>query len=188
MPRPPRDSAPGIHHVGSGAAGPAVYFLDDADHAMWLRLLVSTATRHGWKIIIVVQLTTHWHAIVEVSDHSLPDGMQYLNGAYSRAFNARHDRVGYLVRDRYWSRRKVTDAELVNAFCYAANNPVAAGIVGRAEDWRWSSYSTTVGLSDAYSFVDASLVLAQFGPSAEHGRAELRRYMTSLAQPVPGLT
>jgi putative transposase len=188
MPRPPRDSAPGIHHVGSGASGPAIYFLDDVDHATWLRLLVSTADRHGWKIIIVVQLTTHWHAIVDVSNRSLPDGMQYLNGSYSRAFNARHERVGYLVRDRYWSSRKATDTELVNAYCYAANNPVAAGIVPSAEDWRWSSYSTTIGLSDAYSFVDASLVLAQFGTTPDHGRAELRRYMSSLARPLTGLT
>jgi putative transposase len=188
MPRPPRDSAPGIHHVGSGASGPALYFLDDVDHATWLRLLVSTAARHSWKLIIVVQLSTHWHAIVDVADYSLPGGMQYLNGEYSKAFNARHGRVGYLVRDRYWSRRKTTAAELVNAYCYAANNPVAAGIVTRAEDWRWSSYSTTIGLSDAYSFVDASVVLAEFGPEPTRGRAELRRCVTSLGQPLTGLT
>jgi putative transposase len=188
MPRPPRDSAPGIHHVGSGAAGPSIYFLDDVDHATWLRLLVSTADRHTWRMIIVVQLSTHWHAIVDVPNHSLSDGMQHLNGEYSRAFNARHGRVGYLVRDRYWSRRKSTDTELVNAYCYAANNPVAAGIVARAEDWRWSSYSTTLGLSDAYSFVDASIVLAQFGRSREQGRAGLHRCVTSLAQPITGLT
>jgi REP-associated tyrosine transposase len=185
MPRPPRDSAPGIHHVGSGAAGPANYFADDIDYAAWLRLLVATAARYEWRIIIVVQLTTHWHAIVDVQDHSLPDGMQFLIGEYSRQFNQRHERVGYLVRSRYWSRRKTTDTELINAYCYAAINPVAAGIVARAEDWRWSSYSTTIGLSESYSFVDASIVLGQFGSSPHEARTRLRQYVTGLGQRRP---
>jgi putative transposase len=180
MPRPPRDAAPGIHHVGTGAGGPAIYFRDDVDFATWTRLFATTVVRHGWIVVIVVAVHTHWHAIVEVHDHTLPEGMQYLNGEYSRAFNERHDRVGYLVPDRYWSRRKSTDTELVNAFCYDANNPVAAGIVSRAEDRPWSSYATTIGASDAFSFVDASRVVGQFGPNPPAARAALRAYVTSL--------
>jgi putative transposase len=147
-----------------------------------LRLLVATAARYEWKIVIVVQMSTHWHGIVDVPNYSLPDGMKRLNGEYSKTFNDRHARVGYLVRDRYWSRRKATEAQLVAAYCYAANNPVAAGIVARAEDWRWSSYATTIGVSDSYSFVDASIVLASFGGTAEQKRAGLRQHVTSLAQ------
>jgi REP element-mobilizing transposase RayT len=181
MPRPPRDSVPGVHHIGSGAAGPAIYYRDEIDFASWIRLFAATASRYGWTVIIVVQLTTHWHAIVEVTDHSLPEGMQCLNCRYSREFNERHGRVGYLVRDRYWSRRKTTETELVNAFCYAANNPLTAGLVKRAEDWRWSSYATTIGLSDAFPFVDASVVVAQFGPTPDLARAGLRQHVTGMA-------
>ena len=182
MPRPPRDFAPGFHHVGIGASGPSLYYRDEIDHASWTRLFASTAKRHGWGCVAFCQLSTHWHAILEVRDHSLPAGMQYLNGEYSREFNERHGRVGYLVRDRCWSRRKTTDIELVNAFCYVANNPVLAGIVKRAEDWPWSSYSTTVGLAESFSFVDASVVLAQFGSTPAKAAAGLRQYVTSLAE------
>ncbi len=185
MPRPPRDFAPGIHHVGVGASGPSNYYRDEIDHASWTRLFASTISRHGWTCIIVCELSTHWHAILDVHDHSMPAGMQYLNGEHSRAFNERHSRVGYLVRDRYWSRRKATETELLSAFCYVANNPVRAGIVKRAEDWPWSSYSTTIGLAESFSFVDASIVLAQFGKTKAHARAALRRYVTSLAAPSP---
>ena len=185
MPRPPRDFAPGIHHIGSGASGPSQYYRDDIDHASWTRLFAATIRRYGWKCIIVVQLSTHWHAIVEVPDHSLPAGMQYLNGEHSREFNARHTRVGYLVRDRYWSRRKTTETELLNAFCYAANNPVLAGIVRRAEDWPWSSFATTIGLADSFSFVDAGIVLARFGRTPAEAAASLRHYVTSLGASSP---
>jgi putative transposase len=181
VPRPHRDLAPGIHHIGSGAAGPAIYFRDELDHAVWLRLFVRTLERHGWGCLIVVQLTTHWHAIVETPDHSLAEGMQYLNGEYSKRFNQRHIRVGYLVRDRYWSRRKSTEAELLNAYCYAANNPVLGGLATRAELWRWSSFATTVGLADSFGFVNAAPVLRQFGRSDQEARAALLNHVAALA-------
>jgi putative transposase len=185
MPRPPRDFAPGIHHIGVGAAGPTQYYRDDLDHASWTRLFASTVGRYGWTCIVVVQLSTHWHAMLDVHDHSLPAGMHYLNGEYSRMFNERHGRVGYLVRDRYWSRRKTTEAEVVNAFCYAVNNPVMAGIVRNPADWPWSSYATTIGLANAFSFVDASIVVAQFGATPEQGIVALRQYVTSLNRTRP---
>jgi REP-associated tyrosine transposase len=181
MPRPPRDLAPGIHHIGSGASGPDLYYRDEIDHASWLRLFVKTVERYGWTVIIVVQLTTHWHAIVQTFDHSLGEGMQFLNGEYSRTFNERHIRVGYLVRDRYWSRRKSTETELITAYCYDANNPVFAGLVRRAEEWRWSSFASTVGLSEGYGFVDASPVVAHFGSTPTDARESLRRHVAAIA-------
>jgi REP-associated tyrosine transposase len=188
MPRPPRDCAPGIHHIGGGASGPSLYYRDDIDHATWTRLFARTARRHDWTVIIVCQLTTHWHAIVETLDWSLPDGMQFLNGEYSRTFNERHARVGYLVRDRYWSRRKSTEAELVNAYAYVANNPVLAGLVRRAEEWQWSSFATTLGLAEAFAFVDASLVLAHFGRTPATARQALRQHVTGLTERGLGQT
>jgi len=181
VPRPPRDSAPGIHHIGSGASGPSIYFRDDLDHAIWTRLFAAIVRRYGWKAIIVVELSTHWHAIVETLDFSLSEGMQRLNGEYSKRFNERYLRVGYLVRDRYWSRRKSTEAELVDAYSYDANNPVLAGLVSRAEDWKWSSFATTVGLSQTFEFVDATSVLAHFGAFPETARAALLAHVTALA-------
>ena len=142
MPRPPRDLAPGIQHIGVGAAGPANYFRDDVDHLTWTRLFVRTLARHGWTCIAMCQLSTHWHALVDVPDDSLARGMHELNSEYTKDFNARHGRVGYLVRDRYWSRRKTTAEEILTAFRYDADNPVKAGIVKRPEEWHWSSYAT----------------------------------------------
>ena len=105
--------------------------------------------------------------------------MHRLNTAYGRRFNARHDRVGYLVRDRFWSRRKDTDAAVNAAFRYVARNPVEAGVVERPEDHHWSSYATTIGAATAFSFVDPTLVLCQFGPTRAVAIAALRRYVTS---------
>jgi REP element-mobilizing transposase RayT len=177
VPRTPRDLAPGIQHVGVSAAGGAPYFIDDLDRAVWLRIFVATVSRYQWRCLAVCLLTTHWHAILDVSDGSLAQGMHRLVGGYSRRYNARHTRAGYLVRSRYWSRRKDTPAALLEAFRYVARNPVGAGLVDQPEDWRWSSYATALGISDMFAFVDADVVLCEFGTTRKAQIDGLRRFV-----------
>lgn len=177
MPRPPRDVAPGIQHVGASAAGAALYFTDDLDRAIWLRLFVTTVSRYRWRCLAVCLLSTHWHAIVEIPDASMPQAMHRLIGGYSRRYNERHGRAGYLVRNRYWSRRKEAHGALLEAYRYVVRNPVAAGLADRPEDWRWSSFGTTVGVSDMFAFVDASAVLGEFGPTRSMQIRGLRQFV-----------
>jgi REP element-mobilizing transposase RayT len=177
VPRSQRDLAPGIQHVGVGATGAALYFHDDLDRAIWLRLFVATVSRYHWRCLAVCLLMTHWHAIVETPDSSLALGMHRLVGGYSKRFNDRHTRAGYLVRGRYWSRRKDSPAAVLEAFRYVARNPVAAGLVDRPEDWRWSSYGTTVRVSDMFGFVDAADVLGEFGSTRAAQICGLRAFV-----------
>jgi putative transposase len=145
--------------------------MDELDRAIWLRLFVATVSRQSWRCLAVCLLSTHWHAILDIPDESLARGMHRLVGGYSRRFNVRHARTGYLVRDRYWSRRKDDPAALLEAFRYVARNPVAAGLVDRPEDWRWSSYAAAVGVSDMFAFVDPAPILGEFGATR---RAQVR--------------
>lgn len=165
MPSPPRDRAPGLHHVWVNATSNWPYFADDVDRMAWIRLLVRTLNLFDWDCVAFCQMTTHVHAIVEVPDLSLPEGMRYLNREYSRDFNARHGRVGHFVRKRYGSRRIVGGRDLLGVYAYVVLNPVLEQICARAEDWRWSSFATTLGLTDDFAFVDASVVLAELGGS-----------------------
>jgi len=93
--------------------------------------------------------------------------MEYLNREYSKHFNRRHSRNGHFVRKRYGSRRVEGARDLLGTYAYVVLNPVAEAMCRRAEDWRWSSYATTIGLSDAFPFADARLVLAELGGSVE---------------------
>ena len=114
---------------------------------------------------------------MEVPDDSLSIGMHWLNSEYSKAFNARHGRVGYLVRDRFWSRRKADEDALLTAYRYVVDNPVRAGIVRRAEEWPWSSFATTLGLTAAFPFVDASPILAILDGDERRALRALRQFV-----------
>jgi REP element-mobilizing transposase RayT len=160
------------------ARGNERYYTDDEDRIVWVRLLVRVRERFDWSCVAFCQLSTHVHLIVDVPDSSLPLGMKQLNMAYSRDFNARHDRVGQFVRRRYASQRIVDGSDLVATYAYVVLNPVPAGMCPRPEDWRWSSYGTTLRISNDFPFVDGSLAVAEAGGSTE----ALRRTVNARAR------
>lgn len=181
MPPAPRDHAPGVHHVWVNATGREAYFIDDVDRMDWIRQLVGTLEFCSWRCLCFAQVTTHVHLLVDVPDLSLPVGMKRLNHRYSTDFNGRHERHGQFVRRRYGNRRITSARDLLGAYAYVVLNPVAAGLVFRPEDWRWSSYATTLGLTSDFSFVDASLVLADLGGSVDALRTVVASRFAELA-------
>jgi hypothetical protein len=59
-------------------------------------------------------------------------------------------------------------------------NPVRAGLVEHPEDWPWSSYRATVGLSATAPFVSATATLRLFGEADEDVlRSRFTRFVTS---------
>jgi len=181
MPSPPRDVAPGFHHVWVNATGDWDYFLDPTDRIIWVRRLVQTMARVPWTCLAFCQMSTHVHLLLKVDDASLSAGMRDLNREYSRDFNLRHGRVGTFVRDRFGSRRIETGRDVLGAYAYVVRNPVRAGMCNSADEWAYGSYRTTLGLSNDFPFVDASVVVAEAG-----GLEQLRALVDSRqdARPV----
>ena len=174
MPSPPRDVAPGFHHVWVNATGDWDYFLDKLDRIVWVRLLVQTMADVDWRCVAFCQMSTHVHLLLRVHDSSLSVGMRELNREYSRHFNLHHGRVGTFVRGRFGSRRIDDAGDLLNVYAYVVGNPVRAGACRRTDEWAWSSYRTTFGLSHDFPFVEAAPVIAEAG-----GQEPLRQFVQS---------
>jgi REP element-mobilizing transposase RayT len=183
MPARPRDDAPGAHHVWVKATGNWPYFIDELDRERWIRLLEQVAARLGWKVLAFCEMRTHAHALLDIPDLSLPLGMQYLSREYGKRFNLRHGRTGHFVQRRYGNRRIENGRDLLGTYAYVVANPVKDGACRRAEDWRWSSYATTLKLSSNFAFVDAGLVLAELGGSLDALRALVSNRAAHLSKP-----
>ena len=177
MPSRRRDASPGFHHVWVNATGNWPYFLDEVDRITWIRRLVAVLDRMAWKCVAFCQMTTHVHLLLDVPDDSLAVGMRDLNREYSCDFNLRHRRKGAFLRKRFGSRRLVDGGDLLATYCYVALNPVVERLCLRPDEWRWSSYRTTVGISREFPFVDARSVIAEAG-----GAPELRRVVEGVAR------
>ena len=189
MPRRPRDVSPGFHHVWVNATDDWPYFLDDVDRVHWVRRLVATLDRMVWTCAAFCQMSTHVHLLLSVPDESLAIGMRDLNREYSCDFNLRHARKGAFLRKRFGSRRIVDAADLVATYCYVVLNPVAEGLCLRPEEWRWSSYRTTLGIVHDFAFVDAGSVIAESGGTPTALRAVVEsaaRARLQQTRPEPG--
>jgi REP element-mobilizing transposase RayT len=175
--------------VWVGATGDWAYFLDEVDRVTWVRRLVAILDRMAWTCVGFCQMSTHVHLLLDVRDESLALGMRDLNREYSRDFNLRHGRVGTFVRKRFGSRRINDAADLLGAYSYLVLNPVVGGLCLRPEEWRWSSYRTTIGISADFSFVDGASVVAEAGGTPRHLREVVEsagRLRLNRTWPEPG--
>ena len=83
-------------------------------------------------------MTNHYHVVIETPSGEVSCAIQYLNGTYATYFNERHERSGHLFCGRFRAAVVENERHLQAACAYVLLNPVRAGLVPTAEDWRWA--------------------------------------------------
>jgi REP element-mobilizing transposase RayT len=142
MPRPKRQHvANGVWHVTQRATDTEVFFLAPADFLSFCALLALAAKRADWILHGYCLMTNHVHLLIQTPEPTLPRGMQFLFSTYVEEFNVRHTRRGTLVQGRYKATLVESEEHFLACLEYFANNPVAAGLCDRPQDWPWSSYA-----------------------------------------------
>jgi putative transposase len=140
MPRPARIVLPGMpHHVVQRGNRKQPIFFDDADRRAYLKLVGEACARHGTRCLAWCLMDNHVHLIlVPATEDGLRAPLASAHTAYSQRINRRRDLSGHLFQGRFQSYA-MGGAHLMVAARYVENNPVAAGLVGRADAWPWSS-------------------------------------------------
>jgi len=180
MARRNRIQAAGAHyHVGVRGNDRADVFTTDEDREYFLVVLADIVRRYRWRCYAYCLMTNHYHLALTTPDPNLGAGMGRLNQLYAQWFNRRHDRIGHLFQERYWSHVIETDERMLAVVRYVAANPVRAGLCGRAEQWRWSSARATAGLAATPDFLDVGWLLGRLAPDRADARLEYRRLVNS---------
>jgi putative transposase len=148
MPRTARCVAPGVpyHVTQRGANGQRVFFTD-SDRKTYLKLLASNKDEAGVRILAWCLMSNHIHLIaVPGAEDSLAVLLRRVHGFYAQMLNARLKRTGHLFQNRFFSCPLET-SHLRRALAYVERNPVRAGMVERAEHYRWSSAAVHLELA-----------------------------------------
>jgi putative transposase len=161
------EAADAIFHVTMRGNARAEIFHEPHDYSVFLKMVEKTVERFQWLLHAFVVLPNHFHLLVETPQPNLGRGMLVLNGSYARRYNAKFDRVGHVFQTPYRRKLVSTDEHFVETVRYIANNPVRALLCQRAEDWPWSSFPATVGLSPTPRFLRTDRVLAHLDSAAE---------------------
>ncbi|HVT34155.1 MAG TPA: transposase [Nevskiaceae bacterium] len=135
------------HHVIQRGNNRQAIFLDDDDRLQLLELLGAHARRDKVALHGYVLMDNHFHLLATPATQSgLSAMMQGVGRRYVRYFNQRYQRTGTLWEGRYRATPVQTERYLLACMAYIDLNPVRAGMVARAADYRWSSYGHYAGL------------------------------------------
>lgn len=171
MPRPARLVVPGVaHHVVQRGNRKQMLFFGDGDRRAFLKLLGEACAKHETACLAWCLMGNHVHLIlVPAGEDGLRAPLASVNTAYSQRINRAQGLSGHLFQGRFASYA-MDEAHLMVAARYVENNPVAAGLVARAEDWPWSSaHAHLTGRPDGLTDVGA------LGAHVRNWRAMLER-------------
>jgi putative transposase len=150
MPRIARIVIPHVPHhvVQRGNRNQQVFFSED-DKKLYLKILGFNSSKERIKIWCYCLMDNHVH-LVAVPENAgrLVRALSETHRKYTWMINARNNWKGYLWQGRFRSY-PMDDTYLRCCVKYVERNPVRAGLVRRAEEYRWSSARTHVfGLKD----------------------------------------
>lgn len=140
MARIARVVVPGVpHHVTQRGNRREPIFFEDADYRLYRCLIAAAAQRAGAEIWAYCLMPNHVHLIVTPAD---ADGLRSTfadaHRRYTSMVNARFGWTGHLFQGRFGAVA-MDEAHFLAAARYIARYPMAAGLVGAAADWPWSS-------------------------------------------------
>src|SRR3954465_6567689 len=143
MPRTAR-RAPGgqVYHVLNRAVGRMRLFRTDDDFEAFRRVMVEAHRRHPLRILAYCVLSNHWHFVVwPKTDGQVTDYFRWLAHTHAMRWRVAHRTVGYghLYQGRFKSFPVQRDEHFLTACRYVERNALSAGLVRRAQDWRWGS-------------------------------------------------
>jgi putative transposase len=131
-----------IYHVLNRANAGLSLFEKDQDFAAFEKVLVQAHERVSMRTIAYCVMPNHWHFVLwPYRDGDLSEFVRWLTVTHTQRWHVAHDTVGtgHLYQGRFKSFPVESDEHLLTVCRYVERNALQAGLVERAEDWRWSS-------------------------------------------------
>lgn len=140
----PRRAADGdyIYHVLNRANGRMTIFRDEDDYAAFERVLAAAVERTSTRLLAYCLMPTHWHLVVwPREDGELSRFVGWLTLTHTQRWHAHRRSIGsgHLHQGRFKSFPVQDDDHFHILARYVERNALRAGLVRRAEQWRWNS-------------------------------------------------
>jgi putative transposase len=135
-----RAAAVGVpHHVTQRGNGRQDVFFTERDREAYLDALFDYAARYGMRVWGYCLMRNHVHlVVVPEAERSLAQVFGRTHSDYARYANVARRSCGHLWQARFYSCA-LDQAHVWAALAYVERNPVRAGMVAEAEEYRWST-------------------------------------------------
>jgi putative transposase len=149
------------HHVVQRGNRRLEVFFSDEDRIAYLDNIRDACKRYGVVIWAYCLMNNHTHFVCIPSEtDSLARCFSEAHVRYTRRINLRKDWKGHLWQARFGSS-VLDEKHLIAAVRYIERNPVRAGIVREAWEYRWSSAAYHAGKTDHDRIVESDDMLRE---------------------------
>ncbi|MBS3872463.1 MAG: transposase [Firmicutes bacterium] len=165
MPRQAREKSPtGYYHIMMRGIDRDFIYQSSKDKTYFVDLLKEA---EQLDIVAYCLMDNHVHLVVQGDIVALSLALRKLNIKYAMHYNFVNKRVGHVFQNRYRSEIVEDDKYLAHLIRYVHNNPVKAGLVAEARQYRWSSYGEYLGNLNIVSPIQKRVVLGLFPKGTE---------------------
>ena len=148
MPRKPRVlEENGVYHVFNRRTDRQRLFPTSRAYDDFIHMMETGCERFNVRICTYCLIETHWHQAIWVRENdgatAVSQYLRWLSSRHAQRFRVVSDTRGHghVYQDRYKSVAVEGDTHYLTLMRYIEANPLAAGLVDRAEHWPWSGFA-----------------------------------------------
>lgn len=180
-------------HVFARGSRRMELFRDREDYLNFICILEYALAVSGSVLWAFTLMTNHYHLVIRATSDQLTACMRRLNTMYSTYHNRKYGLVGHAFDGPYQAYRQGSLLLLLRCIAYVFLNPVTGGLVGKPEDYPWTSYRSFVGLPGSPMETGVAPLMGEIDPEprqawARFHQAMEREIVRSKDKPVRGLT
>lgn len=154
-------------------------FRDEEDFQIYLGLIKEALEFYNgdFEVYAYCLMDNHVHLLVKCKEKHISMFISRVHSLYAKIFNKKYRYIGYLFQNRYFTEVIEDDSQFLSTCRYIHLNPIRAKMVKKPEEYEWSSYSMTIGLSEE-KIVNSEKILNYFKSSSS--RILYRAFVESL--------
>lgn len=177
MARPLRIEFEGaFYHVTARGNERRKIFFSKKDYEKFKEYIAEAKEKYGFILHSYVLMTNHYHLLIETPEKNLSKIMHHINSSYTTYTNVKRKRSGHLFQGRFKSIIVDKDNYLLELSRYMHLNPVRAKIVGKPEEYRYSSYVAYIS-DHGEALVTRSNILGMLNTNGSKARARYKTFV-----------
>lgn len=142
-------------------------FEDGEDCERFLNILKHYKFISNYLVYAYCLMNNHIHLLLKENHESIGKAIKRISSGYVYWYNNKYKRCGHLFQERFKSEVVETDEYFLTVIRYIHLNPVKAGIINDAEQYKWSSYREYTGTPIV---TDITYALDLLSPNREHAK------------------
>ncbi len=170
MPRRKTHFSPaGFYHIYNRGNNRENIFLEPENYRFFLQRLHFYYDPQDIHLIAYCLMPNHYHLVTgigKVVDFS--NVMRSFSVSYVKSFNKAYSHVGHLFQGNFEARDVCADNDLAYLIRYVHLNPVRAGLVKKAENWKYSDHNEWISDSALVDSTQTEIRARLFGGPAEY--------------------